>query len=113
MTLSEKQALFTDLICRLTLWVNGHHEYRIRDGDCYRDERCSYGHPKSLHRSRLARDLILDKKDASGRWRYQTKTISYAWIGSVWEDMHPLCRWGGRFSSPDGNHFSLEHGGRK
>ena len=111
MKLSDKQALFTDLISRLTLAVNGCDGWRIRDGDCYRDERCDYGHPRSLHRKRLARDLVVDKRDAAGRWRWQTRTEAYEWIGEQWERMNPLCRWGGRFG--DGNHFSISHGGMK
>ena len=111
MRLSDKQALFNDLIGRLCLYVNGCYEWRVRDGDCYRDRRCDYGHSKSLHRKRLARDLILDRRDAAGRWRWQKKTEPYEWIGIAWERMHPLCRWGGRWG--EGNHFSITHGGMK
>ena len=32
-------------------------------------------------------------------------------VGEMWEAMHPLCRWGGRFG--DANHISLEHEGKK
>lgn len=33
--------------------------YELTYGDAYRDERCGYGHPKSLHRQRLAVDFNL------------------------------------------------------
>lgn len=36
---------------------------------------------------------------------------AWARIGPRWENMHPLCRWGGRFG--DDNHTSLEHEGKK
>ena len=35
--------------------------YELTDGDAYRDSRCSYGHPKSLHRKRLAQDFNIFK----------------------------------------------------
>lgn len=33
--------------------------YKATWGDCYRDARVTYGHPKSTHRSRLAVDINL------------------------------------------------------
>lgn len=35
--------------------------YNVAFGDGYRDDRCAYGHIDSLHKLRLAHDLILKK----------------------------------------------------
>jgi len=58
-----------------------------------------------MHKLRLAEDLILD---LNGVWLQ--KTEDYKVAGEIWESLHELCRWGGRFK--DGNHFSLTHDGR-
>ena len=63
----------------------------------------------SLHHVGLALDLLL--YDRAGT--YLTRTEDYRRLGEWWETQHALARWGGRFSSPDGNHFSLEWRGRK
>jgi hypothetical protein len=106
MSLSDEQAIFTRQITALTALVNSTGQYRIRDGDCYRDPRVRYGKRKSLHRSRLARDLILDKRTNNNGWTYQRSTAAYQWIGTIWKMMDEQNRWGGDFTKPDGNHFS-------
>ena len=96
MKLSDQQALFTLQITALINLINTLPGNRLRDGDCYRDKRCSYGHDKSLHRIRLARDLILDLWDEdTQRWVYQTETEAYKGIGMIWKLMHPLNCWVG------------------
>lgn len=105
MTLREKQSLFIRLLARLIL----HAEllgYELTGGDLYRDKRCDYGHPQSLHRKRLAVDLNLFIDGD-----YQRESEAHEPLGSFWKSLHPLCRWGGDFSDPDGNHYSLEHDG--
>jgi hypothetical protein len=109
--LSQKQFLFTRLVCKLMqfAWDNG---YELKFGDAYRDPRAfgeigkviSYGHPKSAHKQRLAIDLLLFK---DGIWL--TKTEDYIKLGEYWESLGGC--WGGRFS--DGNHFSIEINGIK
>jgi hypothetical protein len=59
----------------------------------------------SLHGARLAIDLNLFISGV-----YQTQTEAYRPLGEKWEAMGGT--WGGRFSSPDGNHFSIAHEGR-
>jgi len=78
--------------------------YEVTLGDAYRDERCGYGHPKSLHRKRLAIDLNLFLNG-----EYLRETAEYMTLGLYWESLGGS--WGGRFG--DGNHFSLEHEGRR
>ena len=105
MTLGEKQRKFTHMTALLIL----HAEqlgFRLTCGDAYRDSRCDYGHPNSLHRKRLAMDWNLFKL-VRGRWRFQTSTEAHRPLGEYWESIGGS--WGGRFN--DGNHYSLEHGG--
>jgi hypothetical protein len=60
----------------------------------------------SLHGQRLAVDFNLFKDGV-----YLTTTEAWAPFGEWWEGQHALARWGGRFK--DGNHFSIEHQGRR
>ena len=78
--------------------------YELTFGDAYRDPRCQYGQPFSLHRKRLAIDLNLFK---NGSWL--KKTEDHRPLGEFWESIGGS--WGGRFE--DGNHYSLEHEGMK
>ena len=55
---------------------------------------------------RLAMDLNVFK---DGTW-LQLVSDLYP-IGQMWKDMHPLCRWGGDFTRPDSDHYSLTWGG--
>jgi len=113
MRLGEKQRLFSMLISELILWAydNG---YEITEGDAYRDprvfgklgEKKGYGKASSNHKLRLARDLNLFKDG-----KYLRRTEDHRQLGEIWESKHELCRWGGRFN--DGNHYSMEHNGKK
>lgn len=60
----------------------------------------------SLHELGLAVDLNLfrDGKFLEGSEQHKL-------LGEYWETLHPLARWGGRFG--DGNHYSIEHEGKK
>jgi len=112
MVLADRQAKFTKQINALTTVVNAMDGYRTRDADCYRDERCNYGHPRSLHKNRLARDILLDVYDNElKKWMYQTDSKAYEWIGTIWKMMDPLNIWGGEWG--DGNHFSSKYRGMK
>lgn len=64
------------------------------------------GIANSLHLLCLAIDLMLFVNGV-----YKTDTESYRVLGDKWKSLHPLCRWGGDFHKPDGDHFSLEHEG--
>jgi hypothetical protein len=73
-------------------------------GDAYRDERCAYGSPNSLHRLRLAIDLNLFRDGV-----FLTSTNDHLPLGEFLESIGGT--WGGRFG--DGNHYSLAYGGKK
>lgn len=113
MTLGQKQRHFTRMIGLLIeyAYTNG---YELTFGDAYRDPRLhgdvgvkkSYSSANSLHKSRLAVDFNLFKDG-----KYLTTTEAHKPLGEYWESIGGA--WGGRFSNPDGNHYSLEHQGRK
>jgi hypothetical protein len=141
MTLGEKQELFVELKVKLVTHILS-LGYKLRPGEGRRSDEQSFinamgfegrqelvnyleqnyryhglslaianngksnGILMSNHRIGLAEDYNLFKDGV-----YLTKTEDWTEIGEWWEKLHPLCRWGGRFS--DGNHFSLEHEGRK
>jgi len=111
MTLGQKQRKFTRMIADLINYAysNG---YELTFGDAYRDPRVhgqvgkkqSYSSANSLHKERLAVDFNLFKDGV-----YLTRTEDHRPLGEFWESIGGA--WGGRFN--DGNHYSLEHGGRK
>ena len=112
MTLGDKQRLFVKLQGIFIPWcyANG---YELTDGEALRDKRIAElnaasgaGISNSLHLISLARDWHLFIAGI-----YQTASEAYKPLGDHWKTLHPLCRWGGDFSKPDGNHFSLEHEG--
>ncbi len=105
--LGDKQRVFTQLI-GLLITEAYRLGYELTFGDAYRDDRCPYGHQNSLHRKRLAIDLNLFK---NGVWL--TKTEDHTELGVFWENLHPDCKWGGRFQKADGNHYSYQHQGMK
>jgi len=119
MKLAEKRVLFSKLIAEHLLWLNSFEGVHA----CFDEvtERITAKDPssdhmrRSLHHEGLAADINLyDEK-----WLYLSKTEDHLFSGEVWERRHPLCRWGGRFGGSssglgkDGNHYSLEHEGRR
>lgn len=110
-TLLQKQQDFTLMVANLIEYAyqNG---YRMTFGDAYRDprvhgqvgQRVGYSSANSLHKERLAVDFNLFKDG-----RFLTRTEDHRQLGEYWESIGGT--WGGRFN--DGNHYSLEHGGRK
>lgn len=111
MTLGEKQRKFTRMVADLIIFAydNG---YELTLGDAYRDPRTNgtFGEKKgysssfSNHKLRLAIDLNLFKDGF-----YLTQTEDHLPLGEYWESIGGS--WGGRFN--DGNHYSLEHQGRR
>ena len=100
LTLRQKQSLF---VRKIALLIDYAYEkgYEITFGDAW----AKTGHKSnSLHYDRLAMDLNLYK---NGRWLKETKDHDF--LGKFWESIGGS--WGGRFN--DGNHYSLEHDGRR
>jgi hypothetical protein len=99
-TLGEKQRKFVRMIAELILWAY-EQDYELTFGDAW----AKTGHMQSSnHYIRLAIDLNLFKNGI-----YLDKTEDHRPLGEHWEAMGGT--WGGRFK--DGNHYSLEHEGRK
>lgn len=103
MTLRQKQSLFARLVNQLEtrMWMAG---FETTTGDALRPMDADYGHPRSTHKFKLAKDINLFKDG-----RYLSSTKAHEQFGLWWEQQHILCRWGGRFN--DGNHYSFEHNG--
>ena len=113
MTLGEKQRLFVRLVGKLIefAYANG---FELTFGDAYRspeqakmNAQAGTGIVNSLHCERLAIDLNLFRDG-----KYLTDSAAYRPLGEFWEALGADCRWGGRFTRPDGNHFSITHAGR-
>lgn len=112
MTLREKQSLFARLYGTLIahIYEQGYEctldwVYRPPEVAAYYAS-LGIGIRSSLHTLKLAADVNLFR---DGDWLRNTE--DHKPIGEWWEQQHELCRWGGRFG--DGNHYSLEHDGRK
>lgn len=112
-SLGEKQRRFTLYVAQLIeyAYTSG---LELTFGEAYRTPEQSKlnaqngtGISNSLHIIRLAIDLNLFKDG-----EYQTDSAAFLPLGEWWEKLHPDCRWGGRFTHPDGNHFSVTHEGR-
>ncbi len=110
MTLSQAQRQFTLMVARLIVWAydNG---YELTLGEAFRtaeqaalNAKNGTGISNSLHTKRLAIDLNLFLRGV-----YLTDSRDYLPLGKQWEKLGGT--WGGRFTKPDGNHFSLEYEG--
>lgn len=112
-TLGQKQRMMAPMVAELIQFAYD-MGYEVTFGDAYRDPRVhgavgvknSYSSANSVHKERLAVDLNLFKNG-----KYLTRTEDHQLLGEFWESIGGT--WGGRFSSPDGNHYSIEHNGRK
>ncbi len=89
--------------------------YRVRLGDCYRSPEVKHGHPRSTHRQRLAVDIMVDRKDEHGEWRWCEDWREYAALGEWWEAEYKRhdAAWGGRFQERDGVHVRFPWAGVK
>lgn len=110
MTLGDKQRRFTRMVALLIQYA---YEigYELTFAEAYRtpeqaqrNAEAGTGIANSLHTERLAVDFNLFKNG-----EYLTQTEDHRQLGEFWESIGGA--WGGRFG--DGNHYSLEHNGRK
>jgi hypothetical protein len=109
--LRQKQSRFVRMTAALILKAES-LGYELTTGDGYRDPRVfgksgvkqGYGRSESNHKLRLAHDWNLFKDG-----KYLTSTKAHTPLGEYWESIGGA--WGGRFK--DGNHYALEHNGRR
>lgn len=114
MTLSEKQRLFMKLLAEFLTWIYQQPGVEVVGGQLQRTQdeadknaASGAGISNSLHTKCLAIDLMLFVQGV-----YKIDTDSYRTLGEKWKSLHPLCRWGGDFTTrQDGDHFSIEHEG--
>jgi len=100
MTLRQKQSKFARMVADLIIFAYN-SGYELSFGDAW----AKTGHKKnSNHYIRLAIDLNLFKDE-----KWLSETEDHLPLGEYWEALGGT--WGGRFQ--DGNHYSLEHEGRK
>jgi hypothetical protein len=112
-TLREQQSLFVRLVGLLIEWAS-EQGYELTFGEAWRTPEqaarnaiAGIGTRNSLHVDRLAIDLNLF---VAGQ--YQTSSDAHRPLGEYWKSLDPLCRWGGDFKVPDGNHYSMTRDGR-
>lgn len=111
MNLRQKQSQFARMVGVL---IEKAYElgYEVTLGDAYRDPRLhgdigvkkGYGHAKSCHKLRLAIDLNLFKDG-----KFLSSSEDHRQLGEWWESVGGA--WGGKFETPDGNHYSFTHEG--
>jgi len=100
MTLRQKQSKFVWMVALLIQFAY-EKGYELTFGDAW----AKNGHKQnSNHYIRLAIDLNLFKDG-----KYLKKTEDHIELGEFWESIGGA--WGGRWE--DGNHYSLEYGGRE
>jgi hypothetical protein len=110
--LARKQRLFAYLFHQLQARAYS-MGYEVVMGEVWRGPaqveayaRSGKGHRSTLHALCLAGHIWLFRDDV-----FLVDTDDYYSLGAWWKAQHPLCRWGGDFSRPDGVHFSVTHGG--
>lgn len=101
--LLRKRILFTYLLPKLwdKMRQSGLSPVLGRDGEKHMEG--------SLHYIGLANDIQLFDKD--GKWL--SDTDDHRPFGEYWEMLDPDCRWGGRFTKQDGNHYSITYQGKE
>jgi hypothetical protein len=105
MTLLQQQFQFSSLVALLLQKVED-FGLQVTLGAAWRE-----GDPR-CHGMRLAIDINLFRDGV-----YLTGADGYTQLGEWWENLDPLCRWGGRFEDarhpggPDFNHYSMTYGG--
>jgi len=103
MKLYKKQWRFAQMV-QLLVGYARLEGYELTYGDAYRDDRCDYGHPDSLHRSRLAVDFNLFK---NGELE-QKNGPGHKKLHDFWDAIG-----GAKRIDNDLNHYSLKHNGMR
>jgi len=102
MSLRQKQSKFAHMASLLILHAEA-LGFDVTLGEAYRHSGCQHGHPRSLHKSRLAIDLNLFR---SGR--YLTAGKHHSPLHDYWDSIG-----GSERIEADMNHYSLGHGGMR
>lgn len=99
--LFDKRAKFTRLLPRLIdkMIEDGYTPLHGKDGLKHMSN--------SLHYEGCAVDIDLFKDGV-----YLATSEKHKPFGEFWKSLDKDCRWGGDFSRPDGNHYSVTYGGR-
>ena len=113
-TLRQKQSRFARSVPLLLQFMTAKgYEYTL--GEAWRTQAqananaaSGAGISNSLHIDRLAIDINLFKDGV-----YLADSESHRPFGEFWKSLGDDHAWGGDFSKPDGNHYSITHGGRK
>lgn len=119
MTLAQKRCRFTRLIAKLINQANamGYEiavdQFKRTQEEADANAAAGKGIKNSLHLLGLAGDVIL-YDSAFNPLPFSKST--YSALGEYWESQSTqdiTCCWGGRFSTPDCDHFSVAHEGVK
>lgn len=113
MMLREAQSLHVQLTAQLIQHILS-LDFQLTWGETLRtkldaeaEAAAGQGIANSLHLIGLAVDLNLFKDGV-----YLPDTESHRQFGTYWKSLNPLCRWGGDFKKPDGDHYSIAWEGR-
>ena len=113
-TLSEKRRKFAVLFRHLLQFIEDRgyeceiEEVKRTQAQATANAASGAGIANSLHLLGLAVDLSLFIHDD-----FTSALEDYRPLGEFWKSLDPLCCWGGDFSKPDADHFSLSHNGIK
>jgi len=119
MTLAERRCRFTQFVGKLLTFAD------VRGITCAIDEvkrsraaaaanaATGAGIANSLHTVGLAVDLLIFRKLDDGTWQYLNEGTEpeYRELAVYWKSLDSECAWGGDFSRPDPDHYSLATGG--
>lgn len=108
--LRQLQSKHVRYVARLSEWCDG-KDRALTWGETYRTPEQMLlnvahgsGIAHSLHGVRLAVDLNLFVESTGDEL---TGLEDYRPLGDFWMGLDPLCVWGGTFSRPDADHFSI------
>lgn len=108
------QCEFSRRVAKLLTWLDA-NGYEVTLGECkrppeaalyYSREKKGILHSNHIHSLAIDLNLFRDGK-------YLTEKTAYAPAGEYWESLSvPDCEscWGGKFETPDSDHFSLKYG---